>query len=218
MLDFLKVAERHELPVISDEIYGDLVFTGHIFHSLASLTTSVPILACGGLAKKYLVPGWRVGWVIIHDNNDKFTHVRKGLVNLSQLILGSNSLIQAAIPEILNAPDEFHKKTIDILENNANLSRALLADIPGITPIFPQGAMYLMVCLLYNKKLQIDLNVFKFTDDMEFVETLAKEESVLCLPGKCFRCPKPFVRVVFSSPGNGKDLIIFRRKVENCIY
>jgi tyrosine aminotransferase len=43
----LEVAERHCLPVISDEIYGALTFTGHPFHPLASLTTSVPILAVG---------------------------------------------------------------------------------------------------------------------------------------------------------------------------
>ena len=43
-----------------------MVFEGEIFYSLASLSTSVPILTCGGLAKRFLVPGWRVGWVIVH--------------------------------------------------------------------------------------------------------------------------------------------------------
>jgi tyrosine aminotransferase len=73
------------------------------------------------------------------------TQVRKGLVNLSQLTLGANSLIQAAIPEILAAPKSFHVDTMTQLEMNANLSRELLTGIPGLTPVFPQGAMYLMV-------------------------------------------------------------------------
>lgn len=105
LLDFLAVCERHHLPVIADEIYCDLVFSGNEFFPLASLTQTVPVLAVGGLAKKYLVPGWRVGWIFIHDRNDVFAEVREGLNSLSQLILGSNSLVQAALPEILNNTD-----------------------------------------------------------------------------------------------------------------
>ena len=39
------------------------------------MTSTVPILTCGGLAKKYLVPGWRVGWVLIHDRDGAFSEV-----------------------------------------------------------------------------------------------------------------------------------------------
>jgi tyrosine aminotransferase len=39
-----------------------------------------------------------------------------------------------------------------------------------------------------------------FKDDLDFVEKLVQEESVLCLPGQCFRCPGPYLRIVFSSP------------------
>jgi tyrosine aminotransferase len=76
----LAVAEKHKLPIIADEIYADMGFKGEAFHPLAALTTKVPILSCGGLAKKYLVPGWRVGWVCIYDNGE-FGDVRRGLMN-----------------------------------------------------------------------------------------------------------------------------------------
>lgn len=39
---------------------------------MASLSSDVPILSCGGLAKRWLVPGWRMGWILIHDRNDIF--------------------------------------------------------------------------------------------------------------------------------------------------
>ena len=68
-------------------------------------------------------------------------------MNLSQLTLGANSLIQAAIPEILATPQEFHTATVNQLEKNAELSRKLLTGIPGVVPVFPQGAMYLMVIM-----------------------------------------------------------------------
>ncbi|KAH6569671.1 hypothetical protein BASA50_002133 [Batrachochytrium salamandrivorans] len=193
LLEILKVAERHHLPIIADEIYADMAFRPHKFFALASLTTTVPILATGGIAKRYLVPGWRVGWLFVHDRNGRFDEVRKGLVNLTQLILGSNSLIQSAIPEILEAPQSFHDETLAQLEESSRISRLLLSDIPGLVPVYPQGAMYLMIGLKLEEFNGI-------TDDVDFVEKLMEEESVLLLPGKCFRCPGPFVRIVLTPP------------------
>jgi tyrosine aminotransferase len=48
---------QHHLPVIADEIYGNLVFEGSAFFPLASLTSTVPVLSAGGIAKEFLVPG-----------------------------------------------------------------------------------------------------------------------------------------------------------------
>lgn len=61
------VACRHRLPIISDETYAEMVFTGHKFHSIAAVATDVPTLVCGGISKRFLVPGWRLGWILIHD-------------------------------------------------------------------------------------------------------------------------------------------------------
>ena len=70
LLDILAVAERHFLPIIGDEIYGGMVFKGQQFHSIASLSRNVPVLSCGGIGKQYLVPGWRLGWILIYDKNE----------------------------------------------------------------------------------------------------------------------------------------------------
>ena len=61
------MAAKHYLPIISDEIYADMVFSEHTFHSIAAVASNVPVLVCGGTAKKYLIPGWRIGWILIHD-------------------------------------------------------------------------------------------------------------------------------------------------------
>ncbi|KAJ3339042.1 hypothetical protein HDU91_001079 [Kappamyces sp. JEL0680] len=205
----LKVAEKHGIPVISgiqrglrvDEIYADMVFHDQVFYPMATVSNKVPILTCGGLAKRYLVPGWRVGWIFVHDPLNVMAQVCTTALtlqpdssrNMSQLIIGANSLVQAAIPQILATPAAFHQNTMRILEDNALLSIKLLSGIPGINVVAPQGAMYLM--------LQINIEEFKgIADDLDFVEKLAQEEAVLCLPGKCFRCPSPYVRIVFSSP------------------
>jgi bifunctional pyridoxal-dependent enzyme with beta-cystathionase and maltose regulon repressor activities len=55
----LAIADKHFLPIIADEIYEHFVFEGSKkkYLPLASLTSTVPILSCGGLTKRYLIPG-----------------------------------------------------------------------------------------------------------------------------------------------------------------
>lgn len=71
-----------------------MVFGANMFYPLAALTKTVPVIACGGLAKHYLIPGWRVGWVMVNDRNGVLKDVRTAYFKLSQLILGANSLVQ----------------------------------------------------------------------------------------------------------------------------
>ncbi|PSN35641.1 Tyrosine aminotransferase [Blattella germanica] len=70
--DILNVARKQFVPIIADEIYEHMVFPGQTFHSLASISKDVPILSCSGLTKRFLVPGWRMGWITIHDRNEVF--------------------------------------------------------------------------------------------------------------------------------------------------
>ncbi|KAI9291556.1 tyrosine aminotransferase [Neoconidiobolus thromboides FSU 785] len=193
LIEILKVCEKHRVPIIADEIYCDMVFEGNQFYPIASLTSEVPVIAVGGIAKKYLVPGWRVGWAMVHDRNGLLEEVRKALISLSQLIIGSNTLIQAALPDILhNTPEEFYQDTIKALEHNVKISHEILSNIPGLHVIEPQGAMYMMVGIDTTKLNGI-------SDDVQFTEKLMAEESVFCLPGKCFRYPNYF-RVVITAP------------------
>ncbi len=43
------------------------MFGEGVFHALGSMTKSVPIITVGGLAKLYVVPGWRLGWILVYD-------------------------------------------------------------------------------------------------------------------------------------------------------
>ena len=56
----------------------------------------------------------------------------------------------------------------------------------------PSGAMYMMI--------RLDLTRFKnIKDDFDFTQQLIREESVFCLPGKCFKSPS-YIRIVFCAP------------------
>lgn len=72
--------------------------------------------------------------------------VRNGLMKLSQRIMGSNTLVQGAIPEMLKTTtSDFYNSTIKTLQRNATIAYKKLSEIPGLTPVMPQGAMYIMV-------------------------------------------------------------------------
>lgn len=166
---------------------------GTKFTPAADIISDVPILTIGGIAKQWLVPGWRVGWLMIHDRNGAFAEVRKGLFNLSCVLVGPNALIQGAIPEILEqTPESFYKETLGTLEAHAKLSVTRLQTIPGLKVIVPTGAMYIMVGIEIEKFKDID-------SDLDFCEKLITEESVFVLPGACFRYPNYF-RIVTTPP------------------
>lgn len=118
----------------------------------------------------FSVPGWRLGWIIVHDRHGAFSEVRLGLNNLSARILGPNSLVQGALPAILkNTPQKFYDELVETLQNHANIAFQLLNEIPGLSPIMPAGAMYMMVGL--------DMKNFpEFHDELDFVQALVHEQ------------------------------------------
>ena len=73
-----KVAKLHD---IADEIYDGLDFTGeHV--SVASRSNSVPVFSLNGVSKVYYAPGWRIGYMAIHDPIGTMTDVRDGIERL----------------------------------------------------------------------------------------------------------------------------------------
>lgn len=83
----LEIAEKHRVPIIADEIYEHFVFPDVEYCSISSLSKNVPVLSCGGLTKRFLVPGWRLGWIVIHDRNGVFQDVRKVCVKCTCYLL-----------------------------------------------------------------------------------------------------------------------------------
>lgn len=190
----LAVAEEFSLPVIADEIYADMVFDGFEYHGMAQLTDTVPVLHAGGMSKRYLVPGWRLGWVAAYDKQDilKKGKVLEGLKSLTQIIVGPNSLMQSIVPSVLSRTDpSFYNETMDTLKKHADFTVERLRDIPGLTPVQPQGAMYVMVAL--------DKELFGVDSDVDFAQRLLEDQSVFVLPGACFGKANYF-RIVTCPP------------------
>ena len=67
--------------VVADEIYDGLDFTGqHV--SVASRSQDVPVIALNGVSKVYYAPGWRIGYMALHDPTQRLGEVRDGLERL----------------------------------------------------------------------------------------------------------------------------------------
>ena len=163
------------------------------------------VLCRAGIAKEFIVPGWRVGWVTVIDRSTSspktLSEVKGGLKSLSQLILGACSLVQQAIPRLLTpvpgSPDEislnkFNDFYMNVIRTNAEICMAEAEKIPELTAIRPKGAMYVMV--------SIDIDRLNgFTDDRDFCSQLLMESNVFVLPGQCFGMVNYF-RIVTCPP------------------
>jgi tyrosine aminotransferase len=171
----IDMAKRYKILIIADEIYEDIVFEGHQYHPMASLSLEHPIVTCSGLAKRYMVPGWRLGWIALHDPLNRVEELRGAFFNLAGLILGPCTLIQAALPFIFdNVPEEHYRSVNTILEGNAQVIveafRNTLCDAK-VKLLAPQGTLYMM------------LQLPEGTDDVKWCQDLLAEENVLLLPG-----------------------------------
>jgi tyrosine aminotransferase len=202
--EIVAFAERHHLVILADEIYSGMVFerlpgdrSGLVgpldAPPIASLATKVPVLTVDGLAKRFLVPGWRMGWILIHDPSpdEQFAVVRRALEGLSMKILGPNSLIQAALPIILTKVNrQWHESVRTTLARQARFAYEQLAHIPALhIPSRPWGAMYILAEVRQGGMT-----------GLEFVQRLMAEESVLVLPGECFGAPPGYFRITFCAP------------------
>lgn len=190
----VSAASALRIPIIADEVYADMVFSGREFVSIASMSSDVPVLSVGGLSKQFVVPGWRAGWILIHDRHRILENgsVRAGIEKLSTRMLTMNALVQGVIPHMLEpgTASTAFQQLMTTLESNAAVTMDGLAGCVGLRCLEPQGSMYLMA--------QVDVELLGFEGDMEFTKTLRKEESVFVLPGECFMAPN-FVRIVFCA-------------------
>lgn len=194
----VKFAQRHHLPIVADEVYGDLTFQ-RPFLPLADVAAArVPVITASGIGKQYLLPGWRVGWVVFHDNiHGSLREVEAGAKRLAQVILGASHLAQTAIVKVLNTQDESVAQWKDglrsTLEQQARFLCDKLGECSGLQVLKPQGAMYSIARIDFSK---FDESV---QSDLCFTQLLLEEENVFVLPGCAFGVPGMF-RVVFCAP------------------
>ena len=134
-----------------------------------------------------------MGWLAIHDAAQHLAAARPHLVSLTQVVLGSTTVVQHALPHLFNSiPESYYATLTETLESQAQSVVAACSGVSGLQCITPQGAMYVMV--------KLDLTAFRdIASDSEFAQKLLSEQNVMVLPGACFNAPG-FFRIVYCAP------------------
>ena len=202
--DITNIAKKYHIPLISDEIYAGMTFNNTTFTSVSNFT-EVPAIIVGGLAKNWVVPGWRLGWMVKHDccTNGAFDKIWQGCIALSAIMVGPNTLVQAAVPKILAETKEYRAQLTKTIGEQSTLCYDLLVKAKGLNPIRADGAMYLLV-EVETKEFDASWGI---TDDVTFSQQLMKDQNVQVLPGTIFEIPGFFRIVVTKPPAQLKEAI-----------
>jgi len=195
--ELLDLADRHNFPLLADEVYADLAFDGPV-PALASLNPDAPVISFSSLSKAYLAPGWRAGWMAV-GRTDRLDEVLAAIKKLADGRLCSTGPMEYAIVAALNG-DRSHQEMFRVaLKERAELTTRRLNAIPGITAVAPTAAFYSM------PRVALPPGV----TDEQYVISLLRETGVLCVYGSGFgtRPEDGFFRVVFlASPAELSDI------------
>ncbi|RVW46785.1 Tyrosine aminotransferase [Vitis vinifera] len=195
ILQVAETARMLGILVIADEVYGHLVFGSNPFVPMGVFGSITPVITLGSISKRWIVPGWRLGWLVTNDPNGILckSGIVENIVSYLNICADPTSFIQGAVPQIIEkTADDFFSRIISLLGKTADICFDGLADIPCITcPHKPEGAMSVMVNL--NVSLLEDID-----DDMDFCMKLSKEESVIILPGFAVGM-KNWLRITFAT-------------------
>ena len=99
------IARRHNLLLLVDEIYDQVLYDGAKFEPLAPIADDHPCITFSGLSKVHRACGWRVGWAILTGAPARTADYRNALDLLSGLRLCANVAGQYAIAAAVNGPD-----------------------------------------------------------------------------------------------------------------
>src|SRR5882762_4094203 len=185
-IDFVcELAEKHDLLVVSDEIYSQLVYGFHHVSPLSQPGMRERTVLMDGLSKSYAMTGWRLGYAVAPPAL---------AAKLDQLMINSSScaagFTQMAAIEALSAPESEHAvaRMVKVFERRRDLVVDGLNAIPGMRCAKPQGAFYAFP--------NIEGTGF---DERELSDRLLTEAGVAVLPGTAFgKAGKGYIRLAYT--------------------
>ena len=173
----ISIAEKWpNCMIIADEIYDGLDFT-ETHSSVASRSNTVPVFTLNGVSKVYYAPGWRIGYMALHDPTGRLSAVRDGIERLLRSRLCASTPAQMGYLAGLEQPkgwmDTYSQKVVE----QRDLCLQRISEIDGLEVQAPGGAFYMFVRLT---------DPMWANDDKKFVLDLLHEEHVLVVHGSGF--------------------------------
>ena len=186
------LARKHGLILFADEIYDKILYDEAQHTSIATLAPDLLCITFNGLSKSYRVAGFRSGWLMVSGAKAAAKDYIEGLDMLASMRLCANVQAQYAIQTALGGYQSINDliRPGGRLYEQRELAWKLLTDIPGVTCVKPQGALYLFP--------RLDPEMYPIEDDQKFILEFLQAEKVLLVQGSGFNWPRPdHFRVVF---------------------
>lgn len=190
--EIVEIARQHQLIIYADEIYDKVLYDGVTHTSIASLAEDVLCITFNGLSKNYRAAGFRAGWLVVSGEKRHAQDYIEGLNMLASMRLCANVPAQFGIQTALGG----YQSINDLVAPGGRLCRqrdlawGMLNDMPGVSCVKPQAAMYLFP--------RLDPQMYPIADDQRFILELLEQERVLLVQGSGFNWPTPdHFRVVF---------------------
>jgi alanine-synthesizing transaminase len=204
------IAEQHDLVVMADEIYDQMVYDDAEFVPMATLVSNTVCLTFSGLSKIYRACGYRVGWCVFSGELERASDYIHGMELLSALRLCSNVPGQWAVQTALGG---FQSITQLVMpggrlhqSRQAVIERVAASDYLHLQR--PMGAMYAF--------LRLDERFSKSLDDQTFALDLLENHHVLVAPGSSFNTPYTDHFRITTLPDTDTIGLVFDR-IEACL-
>jgi alanine-synthesizing transaminase len=178
-----RIAEKHRLVVLSDEIYDQILYDEAEFVPMATLVEGTLCCTMSGLSKVYRACGYRVGWAVFSGDTENAAEYLSGLELLSSLRLCSNVPGQWAVQTAIGG----HQSIRELTRPGGRLYESRRTILDGVARskylrlARPMGALYAFV--------EVRPDVVPDFDDQAFALELLENKHVLVAPGVSFNVP-----------------------------
>ena len=178
-----RVVLRHDLYVIADEIYDQLVYRG-TFVSFATLGPEIRerTILINGASKTFAMTGWRVGFSASNDE------LAKAMSNYVSHSTGpTSSISQYAALEAYTSEHDLTGDMIKAYDVRRRYFMDRIGKIPGVSCLEPDGAFYIFM----NIKEQLGRTLYGVTigSSSQFAQLLLEKGLVAVVPGEAFGAP-----------------------------
>lgn len=182
-------AVNHKILIVSDDIYGRLVYNGEVFTPIATLSEEIrkQTIIINGVSKSYAMTGWRIGYAV---GDAKIIAAMNDIA--SQSTSNPTAVSQYAAIEALTGEQETVEQMRQAFEERLNRIYPKVAELPGVQLQKPQGAFYLF------PNVKKTLALCGYTDVTAWVDDLLEEAQVALVTGAGFGAPEN-VRISYAT-------------------
>jgi len=172
--ELVNVANQHNLYIICDEIYDQIVFDEK-FVGIGKVAGDSPVIILNGFSKVHLMSGWRIGYIAFNQSS-KLDALRENLPKLARVRIATSLPVQHAALESLRGPQDYIGNFVSEIKKHRDLVVKRLNEMPGLSCSNPKGSFYAFPKIEDNK----------FGTDKEFVTKLLESKGVLTVHGSGF--------------------------------